>query len=410
MIRRNFIIKSGLLAGGLIFQNELAQAFNEVSGRSLKVGVIGCGERGKGLIKVMQSLPDSFKVHAICDLLDFRLAEAKEILGKKDLKSYHDYYKLLDDKELDAVIIAVSLNAHYPIARVSLKANKHVYLEKTMTYNIPQALDLVKIKQMHPDQVLQVGHQYRYTPLYFKVKEMIQKGYLGKVTQIDCRWDRNSNWRRPVPEPGLEKQINWRMYREYSGGLVAELLSHQIDFINWAFDTHPDEIMATGGIDNYKDGRETFDNVQLMFRYNKDGMIGNFGSTLSNSRDGFLFKIKGTKGTVSMLMNEGIYYPEEQTKKKLQTVDGVTGATKIEWDKQGGIPIKADDEKEGTWYALKDFHNCITLKKVPTSNVLTGATTAFCVHLANDAMRTRTIQKWKPEFNVFDVLRNRKVP
>ncbi len=129
------------------------------------------------------------------------------------------------------------------------------------------------------------------------------------------------------------------MYKEFSGGLPAELLSHQIDFVNWAFDTHVDEVFATGGIDFYKDGRETYDNVQAVLRYQKDGMIGNFGATCANSHDGYLFKFKGAKGAISLLVNEAVYYPEKQTLKELQTVDGVTGATKITWNKDGGIPI-----------------------------------------------------------------------
>src|SRR5690606_13617851 len=125
---------------------------------------------------------------------------------------------------------------------------------------------------------------YRYTPLYYTVKDMISQGSLGKGMQVDCRWDRNWYWRRPVPDPSLERKINWRMYKEYSGGLAAELLSHQMDFIDWAFNTHPDTVYGTGGIDYYKDGRETFDNLQLALRYNEVGMIGNFGATCGNAR------------------------------------------------------------------------------------------------------------------------------
>jgi predicted dehydrogenase len=106
---------------------------------------------------------------------------------------------VLDDKATQAVVIATPLSEHYHIAKDAWAAGKHVYLEKTMTYTIDQAIDLVKLVKARPNQVLQVGHQYRSTPLYFKVKEMIEKGYLGKITQIDCRWDRNWNWRRPVP-------------------------------------------------------------------------------------------------------------------------------------------------------------------------------------------------------------------
>src|SRR5690606_14211185 len=194
------------------------------------------------------------------------------------------------DKDLDAVFIAVPLSAHFSIAKDAIEAGKHVYVEKTMTYSIDEAKQLVRLADQHTKQTVQVGYQYRYSPLYFKVKDMISSGFLGKVSQVDCRWDRNGTWRRAVPEPGLERQINWRMYKEFSGGLAAELLSHQIDFINWAFDTHPDEVYGTGGIDIYPDGRETFDNIQVMFRYKKEGMIGNFGATCGNARDGYLFK------------------------------------------------------------------------------------------------------------------------
>src|SRR5690606_37664190 len=185
----------------------------------------------------------------------------------------------------------------------------------------------------------------------------------------DCRWDRNGTWRRAVPEPGLERQINWRMYKEFSGGLAAELLSHQIDFINWAFDTHPDEVYGTGGIDIYPDGRETFDNIQVMFRYKKEGMIGNFGATCGNARDGYLFKIKGTKGTVSLLTNTGLFYPEKEAKEALSTVDGVSGATKIVWNKDGGTPILDEPTKDGTWYALQEFYKAIKTNTMPSSNV-----------------------------------------
>ena len=305
----------------------------------------------------------------------------------------------MDDKSIQAVVIATPLYLHYPMASDALKAGKHVYLEKTMTYTIDEAIALVKEAKNHSRQVLQIGHQLPYTSLYLKTREMIEKGYLGKVTQIDCRYDRNSSWRRPVPDPSLEKIINWRMYKAFSGGLTAEILAHQIEFINWAFNTHPDEIFSTGGIDFYKDGRETYDNVQVMFRYKKDEMIGNFGATCANARDGFIFKIKGSKGTIEMLMSEGIYYPESETRKELETVDGVTGATKIEWKKDGGITIVKEPSKEGTVYALEGFYDCIKNMKKPLCDVLAGATSAVSVHLANQALYTHTIQQWKPEYD-----------
>lgn len=396
MSRRKFLQQSGILAGGLLLHDTALQAMNAYT-RNNKIGIaiIGIGDRGRGLMSMLEGFPDLFTVTGVCDVLDLRLDSARKAAKQPNLKTYKDYRKVLEDKDTHAVVISTPLSEHFHIARDAWMAGKHVFLEKTMTYNIQQAIDLVKLVKSKPSQVLQVGHQYRSTPLYFKVREMLEKGYLGKITQIDCRWDRNGSWRRPVPDGYTDRQINWRMYKEFSGGLPAELLSHQMDFINWAFNTHPDEIMGTGGIDFYKDGRETYDNVQVILRYNKDNMIGNFGATCGNERDGYIFKLKGTKGAVHLLMNEGIYFPEKETKKELTTVDGVAGATKIEWRQDGGIPILKEKTKDGTWYALQEFHKCVTEKKLPTSNVFTGATTAVCVHLANNAIFNHSIEKWK---------------
>ncbi|GAB3905851.1 Gfo/Idh/MocA family protein [Mucilaginibacter boryungensis] len=398
MERRTFVKSAGILTGGLVLNQFKTLAAD--SAGIFKIGVIGCGDRGKGVMHVINQFPDKFQITAICDVLDFRLKEAQKVSTGAPYKSYTDYRQLLDDKSIDIVLIAVPLNMHYPIAVDALKADKHLYLEKTMTFTISQALDLVKLAKSRPKQIIQVGHQYRYSPLYYRVKEMISKGYLGKISQIDCRWDRNGNWRRPVPDPSLERAINWRMYKEYSGGLVAELLSHQIDFINWAFDTHPTEFQAMGGIDIFKDGRETYDNVQLMLRYPEQGMIGNFGATCGNAHDGYLFKIKGTKGTVSLLTDRGVFYPEKELLKEKGLVDGVTGATRITWNKEGGTPILAEPTKDGTWYALKSFYEKIASQTLPDSNVFTGAKTALSVHSANQALYSREIVYWKKEYSV----------
>lgn len=401
MERRNFLRQSGLFTAGLLLHQQMLQAysFNDKPEKIISIGIIGCGDRGKGLGTVINDMREKFQLKAVCDVLPFRLDQAKKLFNAS-IPYEKDYHKLLNNKEIDAVIIATPLSAHYEIAVAAIKAGKHVYLEKTMTYNAEQALALVKLVEEYPDQIFQVGHQYRYTPLYFKVKQMIDNGYLGKVTQIDCRWDRNANWRRSVPKGYTDRQVNWRMYKEYSGGLPAELLSHQVDFINWAFDTHPDEIIGTGGIDYYKDGRETYDNVQTILRYKKEGMIGNFGATCANAKDGYLFKLKGTKGTIELLMDEGVFFPEEQTKKELETVDGVTGASKIEWNKDGGVPILKEKTKDGSWYALQEFHKSIVTNSKPVSNVITGAKTACCVHLMNKAIYKNTIEKWGTEYNL----------
>jgi len=395
MHRRSFVKSAALFSTGMLFTDKL---YAGLPAAPVSIAMIGCGDRGKGVLSVMKAMPHLFKVLAYCDVLDFRLAETREFTPSSAL-AVKDYRKVLDDKNVQAVFIATPLNEHFRIAADAIRAGKHVYVEKTMTFTIAEALELRRLMTAYPKQILQVGYQYRYSPLYFKVKEMIQSGYLGKVSQIDCRWDRNWNWRRPVPDLQLERKINWRMYREYSGGLAAELLSHQIDFINWAFETRPDTISGAGGIDVYKDGRETYDNIQTILRYKDAGMTGNFGATCGNAHDGYLFKIKGAQGSVSLFPDTGIFYPEKEKAKELGIVDGVTSATKIVVNSDGGIPILDKPTKDGTIYALQEFYTAITEQKIPVSNISTGTQAAICVAMCNEAIYSGTVQYWQQHYS-----------
>lgn len=92
-----------------------------------------------------------------------------------------------------------------------------------------------------------------------------------------------------------------------------------------------------------------------------------------------------------MLTNEGIFYPENKAVIKNETVDGVTGASKIGWTKDRGIPILASPTEDGTKYAFEEFYQCILNKKLPDSNVITGARTAISVNVANNALYDKSL-------------------
>ena len=111
-------------------------------------------------------------------------------------------------------------------------------------------------------KIFQTGHQYHSSRMYSALVNLIKDGKVGKITSIESQWNRNGDWRKPVPDQKLEHQINWRMYREYSYGLLAELSSHQIDFANWIIKRNTQKNIGFGGIDYWKDGRETYDNIK----------------------------------------------------------------------------------------------------------------------------------------------------
>ncbi len=392
MDRRDFIRKSGLATAGLTLASMGMAPRALPKNETLQLGVIGTGARGGGIIRLLDSLPQ-FSTVACCDVLPFRLDNAIANADKK-AKAYTDYRELLDDPDVDAVLIATPLSMHYEMAADAVAAGKHVYCEKTMTYQTWEA-DRLAEKVADSGQTFLVGHQYRFHPLYFRVADLIRSGKIGDITNVYIQWNRNGDWRRPVPDPQYERLINWRMYTEYSGGLTAELHSHQIDFVNWVLDTHPEQAIGFGGINYWKDGRETFDNVNSTFLY-PNGMKVNCISLTSNAHEGYLMKFKGSKGTIELSIDKGWIYFEPLNKKEKGMVDGVSGATlnRAEEDKYA-IDFEHEQEGwDGTHYAFQEFYECIRDNRLPESNVETGAATAKCVRMAIDAMRENKAADW----------------
>ena len=347
-------------------------------------------------------------IDSFCDQLpngqDDYLAEMRLFIlrlyskvADKNAKGYKDYRKLLENKDIDAVIIATPLSMHSKMTIDALEAGKHVYCEKTMAYDPEQALAMVG-KVQTSNKIFQVGHQYHSSRLYSKVVDIIQEGHLGKLVGFECQWNRNGNWRRHVPDPDLERLINWRMYREYSKGLLAELSSHQIDFVNWVTNSHPTNVIGMGGIDYWKDGRETYDNVRVIFEYPGD-IKATFTCLTFNAYEGYQIKVLGDEATMIIGYNNAKIYLEDKKKKELGLVDGVSGATIRAIMEGDAIPVKSkhmDPSKQ----ALVDFADSIKNDKEPISNVKTGAKTAFAVSLALKSIKSKDRTHWKQSYNI----------
>jgi len=385
---------SGLMAMGLPSLGKAASANDTV-----QIGLIGSGSRGTGLAKVIKQIP-GLRVVACCDTIPSHL-EKGMAEADKGAKAYTDYRELLANKDIDAVIIATPLYLHQPIAIASLDAGKHVYSEKAMAYDIPQTLELLR-KTKDSNLVFQLGFQYRYYELYHKVKEVIAQNWLGKVTHFECQYNSNGNWRKPVEDPKLERAINWRMYNEYCGGPLSELCAHQIDAVNFILDSHPLKVVGLGGIDYWKDGRETYDNVRTIYEY-PNGVKSSVTSVLSNAYNGYNIKILGDRATIEIQRNKAFIYAES-LKNKRGVVDGVTGAT-LAVTTQGeaqelefGEPGKKTPEPTIT--ALQGFYESVRTGKKPLSNAENGRDTTIAIHMGNAAAHTETLQSWKPEYSI----------
>lgn len=403
MDRRKFLGLGGVTLSSMAFGFPGAFTNKQETGNTVKIGVIGTGGRGNWLMSIINDLPGT-EITACCDVLPFRLEKGMEIAGR-NAKAYKDYRSLLDNQQVDAVIVAAPLSEHFQMAVDALDAGKHVYCEKTMTYNIDQALKLSE-KVKSSDRIFQVGYQHRYNPLYHNIHETIKGGYLGTITHTEAHWNRNGNWRRPVPDPKFEKMINWRMYREFSGGLMAELCSHQIDILDFIFEAHPLKVSGFGGIDYWKDGRETYDNVYTIFEY-PEGIKASFHAITTNSYESFGIKIYGTKATVVIkgeANHQGYIYPEPQAIEELKAeVDAVSSATMQILERGEPIPINVPDFPEGdigpTSAALSHFAGCIRNGEKPIANIDFGRKGAISVAMANKAMRNGTVEEWREEYS-----------
>ncbi len=308
--RRDFIKAAGVGGLGLValsspWMNVFGEgkASSNAASDKVRIAVIGVGSRGSYHLTNLKELEktENIEVIGVCDNYQPHLNDAIK-LANGTAKGYLDYRKLLEVKDLDGVVIATPLHMHASISIDALKAGKHVFCEKSMAKTIEECKKMVDTAK-EAGKILQIGHQRLFKPTYIKAIEYIRSGKLGKITQIRACWHRNNDWRRPLPSPELERQINWRLYREYSCGLMTELASHHIQVANWVLGKPPVSVMGTGSINYWKDGREVEDNVAVIYSY-ADGTQFIYDSMTSNKFYGCEQQVMGDKGTIELETNK----------------------------------------------------------------------------------------------------------
>lgn len=151
--------------------------------KQIKVGVVGCGYWGPNLIRNFRFLPDC-NLKMICDLNEQRLAHVKALYP--EVQGTTDYRHMLNGVGLDAVVIATAVNTHYPMARASLLAGKHTFIEKPMAGSSAECQELIAIAQ-RKGLILMTGHTFLYSPAVRKIKEIVDQGDIGEIRYISAR-------------------------------------------------------------------------------------------------------------------------------------------------------------------------------------------------------------------------------
>ena len=378
MNRREFIEQSTAysLAG-------LALPLPSFSGEApVRLAVVGTGGRGTDLIRKLSTIEQA-SIVGICDNYEPHLQKAQKAAGP-GAEAFSSYEKMLKELKPQAIVIATPLYLHFEMCMKALEAGCAVFCEKTMCYSVEEAQKLVQEVQKHK-AIFQVGLQRRANPIYRQAQAMIKSGMLGQITAIKCQWHRNNDWRRPVPikkaNPGwkdMEHRLNWRLYLAYSRGLMTELASHQMDVVNWMLGCTPQQVMGSGSIDFWQDGREVFDNLFCIYDYelkNPQGqpyrLRATYSSIQSNAFEGASELIMGSKGSLFLTSQKGLFYKEQGAKEVTWAPDGqsdknaeiITAGKTLKlsndpWAHRSK-PFEIDSDAEGTRAQLVAFLDCV---------------------------------------------------
>ena len=315
--RRHFI---GTVATGIAGTLAVPQGVLGANDR-IRVGIIGPGSRGTEIARDAIACPN-IEFVAFADIYTARLEAAKKLAP--EAKTYLDYRYLLDDKNVDAVLIATPQHLHCEHFTAALDAGKHVYQEKTMAFSVDHAKRMrAAYKKSGGKLTVSIGHQGCSSGQMTDAIAFLNSAKMGKITALPMSMYRNTphgkpQWSRPVypdmtPEniiwssflgeaPKREfdanRYINWRFFFDYSGGNVYENMCHQLAFWYKALNLQiPKAVTMVGGVYLWKDGREVPDTMAVTLEQPEDILI-TWHSGFGNNHMGSGEHVLGTDGTI----------------------------------------------------------------------------------------------------------------
>ena len=296
--RRDFLKGAAATMALLFTAEELmaqeAATATAVTRPAVKFGVVGCGLWGKQVLSTLSTLP-SAQVTAICDTYEPFLNKGKEIAP--NAAAFSDYAQVLSS-DAEAVVIATPSHQHKDIMLAAIQAGKHVYCEAPLAANIDDA-KAIALAGKGSAKVFQVGLQGRSNLLYKHVSGFVKTGVLENVAEVIGQWNKKDSWRRMAPTPEREKEINWRLSKATSPGLVGEAGIHHLDLTNWYLNGLPTAVTGFGSIITWNDGRDVPDTVQCILEYPKNVRMV-FTSTLASSFSNSYALFQGSNASLMM--------------------------------------------------------------------------------------------------------------
>ena len=400
---------------------------------TVRFGIIGTGVEGCSLLaQTLKVL--GVECVAAADLYDSRQIAAKESLGGKNIETTREYRRILDRKDIDAVIVATPDHWHRRLVVAAAEAGKDVYCEKPMSHTVEDGLAMIEAVQKNK-RMCTIGSQRVSSILYAKAKEIWDSGRLGMVDTIQAAWDRNTDsgaWVYPIPPDASERTIDWntwlgdepkrpydpvrffrwRCYKDYGAGLAGDLFVHALSGIHYVtgMNAPPQRALSTGGLYYYKDGREFPDLLWTMYDYPNFQVV--LRCNHNNNFEGEFFGFYGKKGTLIIRGSTLTFRPQAPADQAEDySIFGWPAKLRNEylekWRKEHPLPapgqfaVDRDEEiytpppgYSDTADHLANFFNSVRTRQPVTENEVFGNNTAVGCHLSNYAYFNRTAAIW----------------
>jgi predicted dehydrogenase len=428
MKRRQFLARTSAAVMGTLSARRVLGANDRVN-----VAVVGCGTRGRLLAGLVKETPGA-AVAALCDVYDPQVAEALTSAGE-GARAYKDFRRVLERKDVDAVVVATPDHWHGLIAVHACQAGKDVYVEKPLAHNVRESRAVVDAAS-RLGRVVQHGTQHRAAPHYREVQQIVQGGQLGEVRFVRI-WNfqnlyPNGIGREPdsAPPPGLDWDLylgpapavpfnrarflsTYRWFWDYAGGWVTDYGTHRFDSFHQVMGVDaPRSVVAAGGRFGLKDAGETPDLVQATYEYpgfvmsyevcalNGHGAGGRTPEMAYYQMRGEFDRPHGEAyyGTSGTLIADRIgfeVYPEMEPRER--------GARR---EASAAKPVyrsarKVVKSRDTTDLLVKDFVECVRSRKAPLASAEIGHRSTVVPHLGNIAFRTGRKLQWNAAQEAF---------
>ena len=406
--RKNFLNASKGLAVYTALGGFKASAAGYKKNDTISVGLIGCGGRCRGpLMRALKRIPNT-QINAVCDIYTGFLNSAHVIAGgrKRDVMKTDEYRKILDRKDIDAVVIATPDHWHAKMTMDACEAGKDVYVEKPATHDLEEGKKLIKTVRK-TKRVVQVGAQQRTMPHLAALKKKIESKELdlGPVHRIHMQWNRNHTPFWPAIPKIKESEVdwnkflgtakkrpydpyvyrNWRWMWDFGNGPLCDLMVHWLDFTNWLLSLPmPKRITSLGGNYTTKNHWETPDTIHTIFTYPKLKLTIDFAATFSNDHEAGSMRIMSEKASIYI---DRARYEVTKQKGGQGQKDEMIDQMSLSDGPRGMGNYNADYDAAGLH--ITDWLNGIRTRKDPTDYIESAVHAADVAHYGNIAYKEK---------------------